>query len=256
MVTGLATFRDYFKGLEKSYLLIGGTACDQQFEERGLSFRATKDLDIILVAEALTSEFIERFWQFIKDGGYERKEKSDGQRQYYRFAKPTNASFPVMLELFSRKPDVITASEGMILTPIPAGDDLSSLSAILMDEVYYNFTMGRTSLQNDLPIADIPSLICLKAKAHLDLAERKEKGEKIDAKNVTKHRSDVFRLTTMLEAATVAPLEGSMRIDMEQFIAKVEADKPETKEVLKAANLPVIELTELMNILRTIFLPA
>ncbi|HVU55923.1 MAG TPA: hypothetical protein VHD83_12755 [Puia sp.] len=256
MVTGLALFRDYFKRLEKSYILIGGAACDQQFEERGLTFRATKDLDIILVAEALGSEFIERFWQFIKAGGYENKEKSAGQRQYYRFSKPRTGGFPVMLELFSRKPDIITAAEGMTLTPIPADDDLSSLSAILMDEVYYNFTMGRTIMQNDLPIADIPSLICLKAKAHLDLAERKEKGEKIDHKNVAKHRSDVFRLIAILEAAAIASLEGSMRADMEQFIAKVEAEKPETKDVLKSVGLPVIELPELVDILRKVFLPA
>jgi hypothetical protein len=254
MVTGLATFKDYFTGLKRSYILIGGAACDQQFEERGLTFRATKDLDIILVAEALSSEFIERFWQFIKDGGYENKEKSDGQKQYYRFSKPKNGGFPAMLELFSRKPDVIKAAEGMTLTPIPVDEDLSSLSAILMDEAYYQFTMQRTELLNDLPVASDTALICLKAKAYMDLANRKNNGEDIDGKKVTKHRSDVFRLITVIDPNAQAKLQGSMRDDMEQFIARIEAENPATHELLKAASLPVIELPELMDILRKVFL--
>lgn len=255
MVNGLEGFRNYFKGLEKAYLLIGGSACDQQFEEKGLSFRATKDLDIILVAEALTPEFIERFWQFIRQGEYENKEKSDGKKQYYRFTKPKNPSFPAMLELFSRKPDIITETKDMTLTPIPVDGDLSSLSAILMDEEYYKFTLQHTVLLNDLPVASEAALICLKAKAYLDLSERKEKGESIDSKNVTKHRSDVFRLAVTMDPAAVAKLEGTMRADMQQFIATVEAENPPTKDVLKSAGLPVVELPEILQILQKVFCP-
>ena len=80
--------------------LSAAAPCDVQFEDKGLTFRATKDLDIILVAEALTPGFIERFWQFIRDGGYENREKSDGQKQYYRFTNAKGPEFPVMLELF------------------------------------------------------------------------------------------------------------------------------------------------------------
>jgi hypothetical protein len=254
MVTGLGIFRDYFKGLEEAYLLIGGAACDHLFEDRGLVFRATRDLDIILVAEALTPAFIGRFWAFIQEGGYENKEKSDGQKQYYRFSKPKNPEFPWMLELFSRKPDVITAAEGMTLTPIPAGEDLSSLSAILMDEEYYQFTMQQTTLLHDLPVASDAALICLKAKAYLDLAERKEQGEDLDTKKVTKHRSDVLRLTAVIDPATKVELRGSMRADMEQFIAKVKAEDPPTKDILKSVGVSVVALAELLNILGRIFL--
>ena len=40
-------------------------------DEVGLDFRATKDLNIVLIVKALDSAFSNRFWSFIKDGGYE-----------------------------------------------------------------------------------------------------------------------------------------------------------------------------------------
>ena len=68
MVNGLELFLSRFQGLEDCFILIGGTACDLWMTDKGLSFRATKDLDIVLVAEALRPEFFERFWAFIRDG--------------------------------------------------------------------------------------------------------------------------------------------------------------------------------------------
>ena len=48
MVKGLGLFKEHFRPYTDRYVLIGGTACDLAFEEAGLSFRATKDLDIVL----------------------------------------------------------------------------------------------------------------------------------------------------------------------------------------------------------------
>jgi hypothetical protein len=42
-----------------------------------------------------------------------------------------------MLELFCRSPDGILLADGSRLTPIPFDDVVSSLSAILLDDVYY-----------------------------------------------------------------------------------------------------------------------
>ena len=51
MVKGLDTFRRYFKGYENQYVLIGGAACDIVFESNDTSFRATRDLDMVLTIE-------------------------------------------------------------------------------------------------------------------------------------------------------------------------------------------------------------
>ena len=68
---GLQVFKEYFKDYTNQYVLIGGAACDIIFEEQGTAFRATKDLDIVLIVEALSPEFGRRLWQFVRDGGYE-----------------------------------------------------------------------------------------------------------------------------------------------------------------------------------------
>lgn len=52
MVKGLDTFRNHFAGYEEQYVLIGGAACDIVFESNDASFRATRDLDMVLIVEA------------------------------------------------------------------------------------------------------------------------------------------------------------------------------------------------------------
>ena len=106
MVKGLDVFRAWFADYPDQYILIGGTAATLAMEEAGLDFRATKDLDVVLHVEALTPAFGETFWRFIEAGGYEIRQASDtGKPAFYRFQKPTDNSFPVMVELFSRAPD-------------------------------------------------------------------------------------------------------------------------------------------------------
>ena len=48
MVTGIESFKEWFKGNEEQYAIIGGTACDILMSEEGLDFRATKDIDLVL----------------------------------------------------------------------------------------------------------------------------------------------------------------------------------------------------------------
>lgn len=80
MVIGVDRFRAHFAGHEHQYVLIGGAACELIMDEVGLDFRATKDLDIVLVVEALDSAFTERFWAFVEEGGYEVGERSEERR--------------------------------------------------------------------------------------------------------------------------------------------------------------------------------
>jgi len=130
MIQGLDRFRDFFQGFKDHYTLIGGVACYLSMEAVGINFRATKDLDIVLAAEVLNAEFVQRFWAFVKDGEYQVQEKSSGEKQFYRFSKPSNPAFPAMLELFSRALDGVVLEGDATLTPIPMDDDVSSLSAI------------------------------------------------------------------------------------------------------------------------------
>lgn len=56
MVRGLDIFREFFSGMEKNYVIIGGTACNIHEEGMQQEPRATKDIDIILIVEALSED--------------------------------------------------------------------------------------------------------------------------------------------------------------------------------------------------------
>ncbi len=47
--------------LYKYFVIIGGTACDIIIDEAGFTPRATKDIDIIIVVEALSPDFVTQF---------------------------------------------------------------------------------------------------------------------------------------------------------------------------------------------------
>ena len=108
-------------------------------DEAGVDFRATKDFDIVLCIEVLDKSFAEAFWAFVKEGGYQNQQRSTGKKVFYRFNKPGDERYPFMLELFSRAPDTLVLGDDSHLTPIPITEDVSSLSAILLDADYYQF---------------------------------------------------------------------------------------------------------------------
>ena len=131
MVKGLKLFSDFFNEYQQYYILIGGSACDLHFEEMGIPFRATQDLDIVLCIEALNPLFVQKFWDFIHMGKYQIRQRSDGQKEFYRFLKPQTHGYPAMLELFARRPNILPPTDRAHLTPIPTDSAVSSLSAIL-----------------------------------------------------------------------------------------------------------------------------
>lgn len=249
---GLNTFAEHFKKYNDQYIVIGGAACNNLFEEQGLMFRATKDIDMILVVEALSSNFIDHFWEFIRLGKYERNEIAE-ERQYYRFINPEKETFPAQVELFSRTPEAIPEKGRMKFTPIPTDEDISSLSAILMDNDYYNFTLEHSVKNGSLHRASDLSLICLKAKAFLDLSERKADGQRIDSIHIKKHKNDVFRLAATLPGDKQITLPGSIQKDVSVFIEQMTENPPDTKNMFKAMGISAIGADDLIGQLKQTF---
>lgn len=224
MVKGLDLFRDRFRRFEQAFVLIGGAACHEWFAQQGAEFRATKDLDIVLIVEMVDPAFIAALREFIADGKYTIQEKSEGSPVLYRFAKPENPKFPFMLELFSRKPDGIELGDGQVIVPIAAGTDLHSLSAILLDDAYYTLIREQNATQDGLLFASATALVPLKARAWIDLTRRKADGENVDSKNIQKHRNDVFRLAATLPAESGPELPASVLTDLTSFLQEFPED--------------------------------
>ena len=244
MVRGLDIYRQWFAAFADQYVLIGGTAASLTMEEAGLPFRATKDLDIVLHVEALTPAFGEAFWKFVDAGGYQVRQSSTGKPIFYRFQKPTDERYPAMVELFARAPDGLMPAAGSQLTPIPLDDAVLSLSAILLDESYYEFIMAGRREVEGLPCVGEDRLIPLKAIAWLELSERKQRGAMVDAKDVRKHLNDALRLSQLLAPATRITIGGKIAEDMTRFLALVAVDSAIDPKALQLGNVTVTELVE------------
>ena len=252
MVTGLQIFKESFEAFADQYVFIGGTACDLLMEEAGLPFRATRDLDIVLCIEALDKNFVKQFWQFVHDGGYLVKERSGDQiKCLYRFSKPTRKSFPAMLELFSRRPEIMQGLDLGAATPIAVDDAMVSLSAILLDEAYYEFIHSQKILLQGLSLVSSAGLIALKAKAWLDLSARKQNGEHVDDADIKKHKNDVFRMYQILEPAPLSNIPETIRQDMLKFLTRME-----TEEVsLSALGIAFETKGNILQSLRAVYCP-
>ena len=249
MVSGVESFRKWFAEYTDQYTIIGGTACDLLMSEDGLDFRATRDIDMVLIVESLTSEFGRRFWEYVKAAGYEHRNKSTGEPQFYRFSKPSSREYPYMIELFSGRVDAIELPEDAVLTPLPLDDEISSLSAILMDTDYYQFLREGKIVLNDIPVLDAAHLIPFKAKAWLDLTERNQNGEHVDSKNIRKHKNDVFRLSILLTSDIRVILSAAIRSDLEKFFSAMEAETID----LKAFGIRSQSQQEILQKLKTIY---
>ncbi len=243
MVNGLDVFQRWFAAYADQYVLIGGTAASLTMEEAGLTFRATKDLDVVLHVEALTPAFGETFWKFVEAGGYAIRQASNtGKPVFYRFQKPRDDRYPAMVELFARAPDGLQPAAGSQLTPIPLDEAVSSLSAILLDEAYYAFIIAGRREMDGLPWVGEDRLIPLKAIAWLELNTRREQGHKVDAKDVRKHLNDVLRLAQLLTPATRIPLAQKIADDMSRFLDAVVSDTSIDPKALQLGSVTVTEL--------------
>lgn len=227
-IKGLALFRDRFAAHQDKYFLIGGCALYTTLSEAGQEPRATKDLDIVLVVEAIDQSFVELFWQFVEEGGYEiRQAGNDERRNFYRFKRPTNPDFPAMLELFSRSAALARPlAEGSTLTPIPMAEEVESLSAILLDDEYYEFILARRRTLLGLPYISEECLIPLKALAWLEMRERKANGEQVDSSDIRKHLMDVFTLTRLLTEGVGFGVSPRIAEDIRRFTSQARKENP------------------------------
>jgi hypothetical protein len=155
-----------------------------------------------------------------------------------------------MLELFARQPDVLQVAAGSHLTPLPMEEDVSSLSAILMDADYYGFIQAGRLVVEGLPVVGPAQLITLKARAWLDLTRREQNGEQIDSKAIKKHKNDVFRLFQILDPAVDPAAPAAVKQDLNDFIARMRGEDVDLKALGFRSGTRDDVLTELARVYR------
>lgn len=245
MVRGLATFKNHFAEYSDQYVLIGGAASAELMEQSGLPFRGTRDLDVVLIVEAMTNEFVRAFWDFIEMGKYDSRFQSQTERKYYRFENPEDEIYPECLELFSRIPDNIRFEGQGRFTPIPLDDDLSSLSAILLDDNYYPLILNGRDDLDGLSCLRVEYIIILKAKAWLDLHQRKA-----DSRKVNRQKNDVIRLFPLLNPSMRIDIPEAIQDDLKEYLKAIAEDKTIN---LKDLGISQFGITEIVKSIEQIY---
>lgn len=71
-----------------------------------------------------------------------------------------------------------------VLTPIHVSESVTSLSAILLNDAYYELLVEGKTLVDGYSVLSIEYILLFKMKAWVDLLERKENGEQIDSREI------------------------------------------------------------------------
>ena len=180
---------------------------------------------MVLCVEAVDAEFGRAVHAFLAAGGYQARERSDGRREFYRFHRPTDRSFPFMIELFARRPVSLDLPEHATYTRVPVDQDIVSLSAILLDDAYFEALQAAKRQIDGVTIVDETLLIPVKARAVLDLTARSEEGTNVGRKDIRKHRNDVFRLAQLLPQNARIALPERVHRDLRDFVDLAHADE-------------------------------
>ena len=152
-----------------------------------------------------------------------------------------------MIELFSRVDFELKGNVG--ITPLHVDDNVSSLSAILLDDDYYQMLIKGRIVENGYSVLSPEYLILFKAKAFLDLSTRKEAGGLVDSSDIKKHKKDVLRLTVEMILNPVLDLPQSVYDDIQMFVLKLKED-PFDSNSLKLYN---VTTEQVINRLESIF---
>ena len=200
MVEGLELFRNHFRAYKDDYVLIGGVACELVLGSFGIAFRPTKDFDIVIVADNLTSGYGAALKDFIRDGGYKvYRRRSNNKPTFFRFIEPSSPDYPSVLELATKIPSETWSYD---FAPLDIGDDNPSLSAILFKADYYDYICANTIEIEGIRTASIDALIPLKSLAYKNLCSIANPSEDTLIK-IDKHHDDIYRIAEALPQRSI-----------------------------------------------------
>ena len=103
--------------------------------------------------------------------------------------------------------------------PLHIADEVSSLSAILLDDDYYSFLLDGRTVADGVSILDAEHIIPLKMKAWPDLKSKKAEGIHVNSRDIKKHHLDVFRVFPLIREHQQISVPESVGEDITLFIS-------------------------------------
>ena len=248
MIQGLDFFRDYFKEFKDDYIIIGGLATAMNMHELGFVFRATKDIDLVVVTKD-NEIFLKRLLLFIKEAKYQTKQRTNNsnRKNLFRFLNSDNKNYPEQIELFaSYSEDSVLIKDNTII-PIKTPQYYDYLSAILLNGDYYNLLLKYTAVVNGLHIATPEVLIPLKAHAYLNLTT-------VGSSSAKKHLNDIVKLATILDEEKQVILDGLPKEDMQKIIPVVSNLKDDrVKQLLKSVGINRVDKELIIEVIEKVY---
>lgn len=238
----IESFSRHFTDFKEQYVLIGGAACFAWFADHEPAFRATEDLDIVLILENLSLPFIERLLLYLEENGYQQWEQhflnpdAESRKVMYRFMAPAHSHAPKQIELLSRRGELATLSPRCTLAPVKAMGEYTGLSCIVLDDAYYHFLRTEIRHRNECSLLSVPALMMLKMKAYLNLQSAYSAGEAHgsdrSSANIRKHRNDVFFMLLSLTADERCPLPPELQNDFNMFVSLHQPESDQWQSIM------------------------
>lgn len=121
--------------------------------------------------------------------------------------------------------DILMGEADSHIIPIHIDDDISSLSAILLDDDFYEFMLHGRRVVADTSVLGAEYLIPFKMYAWLNLRTQKAAGGRVNDRDLKKHKNDVFRLLQIIAVGTTVQTNGKVREAVEEFLADVQNEE-------------------------------
>ena len=251
MIQGLAKFQTHFQNFSDDYVIIGGLATALLMDDYGFLARATKDIDLVVIAKE-NEAFLKRLLEFIKVAGYQTKQRTDNDSRHnlFRFLNSENKEYPEQIELSVIHDLDSVLLQDQYIIPIETPEYYRYLSAILLDSEYYSLLIEQTTMVDGLHIATPETLILLKMHAHLNLIESPHHYD-------NKHLKDVIKLSALLEDDSRVALLGRPKEDFTRFMPILEQEDPtKIKQILGSMNVTMLDKEQIIAIIKNCFTPS
>ncbi len=245
MIQGIDKFKEFFQGYEENYIIIGGLATAMVMNDLGFIFRATKDIDLVVLSNN-NEAFLKRVLHFIEEANYKTKQRTDNPSRHnlFRFCDSEDRTYPEQLELFAIHDENSSIASNRHIIPIKTPEFYSYLSAILLDKDYYDLLIKHSTNIEGLHVATAEILIPLKIHAHLNLINTQHHYD-------NKHIKDIIRLCTVLDGEEKVQLRGRPSIDFKNFLPVFNSfEEDRVKNILKSSQISNVTKKDLLELLK------